>query len=106
MIRATSWAAAGAYAPREMLGCKGFRLGGGAGSELGRNGQRQARAVGGARVARIPAKRWPARTKLETAGSVFVFIGRFATLLSGGKGGHPINSKITWHRVAVLVGSP
>ena len=56
-------------------------LGGGRGSELGRNGQRQAGAVGGAPVARIPAKRWPARTKLETAASVFVFIGRFGTLV-------------------------
>ena len=82
LIRATSWAAAAPPAPRwGVLGSKGFRLGGGAGSELGRNGQRQARAVGGARVARIPAKRWPARTKLETAASVFVFIGRFGILV-------------------------
>jgi len=68
--------------PWGVLGSKGFRLGGGAGTELGRNGQRQAGVVGGAPVATIPPESSPAGTKLQTAAPVFVFIGRFATLLS------------------------
>ena len=82
LIRATSRAGTATYAPWEVSGCKGYRLGGGAGRERGRNGQRQAGAVGGAPVASIPPESTPAGTKLQTTAPVFVFIGGFATLSS------------------------